>query len=77
MESIFTEEAISKHPLKQLLIWKRMSSRFHQISQKDHCACMTAVQMHASHIGRTSSLSGEGALTTQKFLTVSLIPVLT
>eukprot|EP00961_Rhodomonas_salina_P277606 3751561-Rhodomonas_salina.1 len=35
MESIFTEEAISKHPLKQLCIWKHMSLRFHQISQKD------------------------------------------
>lgn len=51
MESIFTEEAILKHPLKPLRIWKRMSSRFHQISQKDRGACMTAVQMHASHIG--------------------------
>eukprot|EP00961_Rhodomonas_salina_P217478 2938824-Rhodomonas_salina.1 len=30
-----------------------MSSRFHQISQKDSgaCQCMTAVQMHSSHIG--------------------------
>eukprot|EP00961_Rhodomonas_salina_P281203 3799479-Rhodomonas_salina.2 len=45
MELIFIEEALAKHPLNQLHIWKCMSATFLQISSKDsdralyNCTC--------------------------------------
>eukprot|EP00961_Rhodomonas_salina_P107109 1442118-Rhodomonas_salina.1 len=47
MESIFTSEAVAKHPLKPLLIWKRMADSVNRIA-KDSGSYMQLVQHHAS-----------------------------
>eukprot|EP00961_Rhodomonas_salina_P210267 2839046-Rhodomonas_salina.1 len=52
MQSIFTEEALHKHPLKAMRVWKRMSDSVFKVLPKDSGECMVNLnlQKHAMHI---------------------------
>eukprot|EP00961_Rhodomonas_salina_P054911 737975-Rhodomonas_salina.1 len=50
MQSIFTEEALHKHPLKAMCVWKRMSDSVFKVLPKDSRECMANLQKHVMHI---------------------------
>eukprot|EP00961_Rhodomonas_salina_P144115 1940089-Rhodomonas_salina.1 len=50
MEAIFTEEALHKHPLKAMRVWKCMSNSVFKILPKDSCDYLSNLQTHARYI---------------------------
>eukprot|EP00961_Rhodomonas_salina_P015734 211260-Rhodomonas_salina.1 len=50
MKAIFTEEALHKHPLKAMRVWKRMSNSVFKILLKDRGDYLSNLQTHARYI---------------------------